>query len=112
MRIPFFRLPLRGMFAIVARLPTYIRLSFRLLVDPRVPWHLKLFYGCVILYVVSPFDLIPEAILPPLGYVEDVVIYLFALHNLIKFSPPEVVKAHAEKLAGKDGDDDSQGTPV
>ena len=112
MRIPISRLPLRGMFAIVARMPMYMRLSFRLMQDARVPWHLKLFYGAIILYVVSPFDLIPEAILPPLGYIEDIVLYLVALHNLVKFSPSEVVKEHAERLAKKDGSDQPPGTPV
>lgn len=102
MRIPISSLPLRGMFAIVARLPTYIRLSFRLLIDSRVAWYHKVFYIGIILYVVSPFDLIPEAIFPPLGYAEDLVLYLLALHNLVKYSPPEVVKEHAEKLAGRD----------
>lgn len=112
MRIPISRLPLRGMFAIMSKLPKYVRLSFRLMGDSRVPWHHKLFYGGIIIYVASPFDLIPDFIFPPLGYAEDIVLYLVALHNLIKFSPPEVVKEHAEKLAKKSGSDDSPGTPV
>ena len=111
MRIPLSRLPLRGLFAIIVRLPQYIRLSFRLLFESRVPWHLKLFYIGVLLYVVSPFDLIPEAIFPPLGFAEDIVLYLVALHNLIKFSPSNVVKEHAEQLAGKP-DDPPPGTAV
>jgi uncharacterized membrane protein YkvA (DUF1232 family) len=111
MRIPISRLPLRGMFAIVTRMPMYIRLSFKLMADARVPWHLKLFYGAIIVYVVSPFDLIPEAIFPPLGYAEDIVLYLVALHNLVKFSPSEVVREHAERLAGKD-DAPPPGNPV
>ena len=114
MRIPFTSLPLRGMFAIIARLPQYVRLSFRLLGDGRVPFHLRLVYICILIYVVSPFDLIPEAILPPLGFIEDIVLFLFGLHNLIKFSPADVVKEHAEKLAEKKkkkGDGPS-GTPV
>ncbi|MEE2754433.1 MAG: DUF1232 domain-containing protein [Candidatus Latescibacterota bacterium] len=101
MRIPITRLPLRGMFAIVARLPQYVRLSFRLMSDSRVPLHLKLVYAAIILYVVSPFDLIPEFVFPPLGYAEDIVLFLIGLHNLIKFSPAEVVKEHAEILAKK-----------
>jgi len=89
------------MFAIVVRLPQYIRLSFRLLTDPRVRWHLKLFYIGILVYVASPFDLIPEAILPPLGYAEDIVLYLVALHNLVKFSPTEVVEEHVQRMASK-----------
>lgn len=101
MRIPFSWLPLRGLFAIVARLPTYIRLSFHLMLDARVQWYLKLLYLAVVLYVVSPFDIIPDFILPPLGWVEDIVVYLIALHNLVKYSPADVVKEHAERIAGK-----------
>jgi uncharacterized membrane protein YkvA (DUF1232 family) len=113
MRIPLTRLPLRGMFAIIARLPQYVRLSFRLMGDGRVPFHLKLVYVGIVIYVVSPFDLIPDFILPPLGYFEDVVLYLIGLHNLIKFSPSDVVKEHAEILAQKRRKGDgSTGTPV
>ena len=113
MRIPLTRLPLRGMFAIIARLPQYVRLSFRLMGDARVPFHLKLVYVGIVIYVVSPFDLVPDFIFPPLGYFEDMVLYLFGLHNLIKFSPSDVVKEHAEILARKRGkSDDSTGTHV
>ena len=89
------------MFAIITKLPQYVRLSFRLMADSRVPFHLKLVYAGILVYVVSPFDLIPEAILPPLGYAEDIVLFLVGLHNLIKFSPTEVVTEHAEALARK-----------
>ncbi|MBK35048.1 MAG: hypothetical protein CME26_05890 [Gemmatimonadetes bacterium] len=100
MRIPIHRLPLRGFFAIVTKLPQYIRLAFRLLFEPKAPLLHRIFLVGATIYVVSPFDLIPEAILPPLGLAEDIVILLLAVHNLIRFTPSEVVKEHARTIAG------------
>ena len=37
-----------------------------------------------IAYFILPFDLIPEAVLGPAGYVDDIVISAFALRNVIE----------------------------
>ena len=100
MRIPIHRLPIRGFFAIISKLPKYIRLAFRLLFERRAPLLHKIFLVGATVYVVSPFDLIPEAILPPFGYAEDIVILLLAVHNLIRFTPAEVGKEHARTIVG------------
>ena len=108
MRIPIHRLPLRGFFAIVTKLPKYIRLAFRLLFERRAPFIHRLFLIGATIYVVSPFDLIPEAILPPFGFAEDIVILLLAVHNLIRFTPAEVVKEHARTIVGLGEDETSR----
>jgi uncharacterized membrane protein YkvA (DUF1232 family) len=95
LRIPLHRLPIRGLLSIVVRLPRYLRLAGRLMLDRRVPLIPKIVLSAVIVYVVSPFDLIPEAFFPPVGLAEDVVFFLVSVHNLIKYSPPDVVKEHA-----------------
>ncbi len=108
MRIPIHRLPLRGFFAIVTKLPQYVRLAFRLLFERRAPILHRIFLVFATIYVVSPFDIIPEAILPPLGLVEDVVILLLAVHNLIRFTPAEIVKEHARTIVGLGEDETSR----
>ena len=100
MRIPIHRLPLRAFFAILTKLPQYVRLAYRLLFESRAPLLHRIFLIAASVYVVSPFDLIPEALLPPLGFAEDIVILLLAVHNLIRFTPPEVVKEHARTIVG------------
>ncbi len=62
--------------------------------DKRVPWYLKaLVYGAIA-YVISPIDILPDYLIPLLGYVEDIIILYFALKVLIKYSPPSVVREY------------------
>ena len=68
--------------------------------DPRVPWHAKLFIACVVGFVFSPIDLIPDFI-PVLGYLDDLILVPIAIALAIKMIPPNVLadcrqKAHLE----------------
>lgn len=108
MKIPIHRLPLRGMFAIITKLPHYLRLAFRLMRDRRAPALHKAFLIVIGVYVAVPIDFIPEAILPPLGYAEDLLLLLLGVHNLIRFSPPHVVKEHARSIAGLNNDGETR----
>ena len=45
-------------------LPNLAKLLTRLLRDPRVPMRPKLAVGGVMVYLVSPIDLIPEMVMP------------------------------------------------
>lgn len=87
----------------ILHLPNFIRLSFRLLGDPRVPLQLKLICYAALAYLVFPIDIIKDmaVVLGGLGLVDDVVILFFAFRNLITNSPPEVVQQHVEDIAGK-----------
>lgn len=91
----------RGIFSILARLPQYLKLSWRLMWDSRTPWYLKIPVLIAVLYGLSPFDLIPEAILPHIGWIEDIALLLFSLRNLIQRSPPQLVTEHAREIAQK-----------
>jgi len=52
-------------------------------------------------YLVSPFDLLPERRLGPLGLVDDVAVLLFAL----KFARPEVERYRSYKSTAAGGGD-------
>jgi uncharacterized membrane protein YkvA (DUF1232 family) len=75
-------------------LPNLVKLIARLLRDDRVPTSAKLFAGGMALYVVSPVDLVPEAIFGPLGLVDDLLLAAYALDRLIKVAGPQVVAEH------------------
>jgi uncharacterized membrane protein YkvA (DUF1232 family) len=92
---------MRGVFSILARLPQYLRLSWRLLWDSRVPFVPRIIVILAALYGLSPFDLIPEAFLPHIGLGEDLVIMILALRNLIAQSPSDIVKEHAQSISKK-----------
>ena len=90
---------MRGLFSILLRLPKYLRLSWRLMKDPQVPWFSKLIVMIVVLYALSPVDLIPEYLLPHMGFGEDLLFFLLSIQQLIRSSPKEVVTQHAKELA-------------
>jgi uncharacterized membrane protein YkvA (DUF1232 family) len=63
--------------------------------DPRVPWYAKALAACVLGYLFSPIDLIPDFI-PVVGYLDDLVIVPAGLILVIKLIPPEVMAQHRE----------------
>lgn len=74
------------------------RLAWRLLRDARVPGWAKLIPVFGLLYLLSPIDLIPEAVLPLVGEVDDIVLLLLAVKLFIDLSPPGVVREHLRDL--------------
>jgi uncharacterized membrane protein YkvA (DUF1232 family) len=80
--------------------PDLFHLLTRLMLDRRIPVSEKAGLGAALAYFVSPIDLLPEAFLGPVGYVDDVALAAYALHRLINAGHGEVAK---ELWAG-DGD--------
>ncbi len=61
---------------------------------PAAPAWLKLGTALIVLYVVSPIDLIPD-FLPVIGVVDDLVIVPLAIRWLLNRLPPEIAAAAA-----------------
>lgn len=59
---------------------------------PAAPGWLKIGTAMVVLYLVSPVDLVPDAI-PFLGAVDDMVIVPLAIRWLLKRLPPDIAAA-------------------
>ncbi len=76
-------------------LPRFVVLLQRLVGDPRVPRRNKWIAGAVVLYLVSPVDLIPDFV-PGLGQLDDVVVALLALHGLLNRVDEDVIVEHWE----------------
>lgn len=66
--------------------------------NPRSPGWLKVGTGLILLYLVSPIDLIPDT-LPLLGVVDDLVIVPFAIRLLLSRLPLDI-RLDAERRAG------------
>jgi uncharacterized membrane protein YkvA (DUF1232 family) len=81
-----------------------IKLVWRLFTDKRVPPWLKAIPIVGVIYVVSPFDFIPEAITGPLGLIDDPALLALAFKLFIDWSPAAVVAEHRTRLAGIDSD--------
>lgn len=80
-----------------------LRLSWRLIRDPRVPAPLKaLIPGLVTLYAVSPVDIVPDFLIG-LGQLDDLGIILAGLALFIKLAPRAVVAEHEAAITGRGG---------
>lgn len=75
-------------------LPNLIKLYWRLFRDPRVSWVPKLVMVAGIAYVISPIDLIPDFLIPGVGYLDDLLVFTLATRAFIKLCPPNVVREH------------------
>jgi uncharacterized membrane protein YkvA (DUF1232 family) len=63
---------------------------------PAAPGWLKLGAAMIVLYVISPIDVIPDVI-PFVGAVDDIVLVPLAIRWLLKKLPPEIAAAAAAR---------------
>jgi len=80
----------------VIKLPTYARVVWGIMRDPRTPVGLKGLLAAALAYVVLPVDLIPDAI-PILGQADDLTVLLLVLDLFIQNAPPEVRAEHTTR---------------
>ena len=81
---------------LIIKLPTYARMVWGLMRDPRTPVGLKGILGAALAYVVLPVDLIPDAI-PIIGQADDLTVLLLVLDLFIQNAPAEVREEHAAR---------------
>lgn len=81
---------------LVWKLPTYARIVWGLVRDPRVPLPLKGLLAAGLAYVVVPIDLVPDAI-PILGQADDLTVLLLVLDLFIANAPREVREEQARR---------------
>ena len=64
--------------------------------DARVPWYGRVLAVCVVAYIFSPIDLIPDFI-PILGYLDDLILVPLGIILVLKIIPPKVLAEYREK---------------
>ena len=74
--------------------PDLFHLLTKLIMDKSVNFEMKSKLGLVILYFISPIDLIPEALLGPGGYIDDIVLSAYIINLLINKTSSEIVYKH------------------
>ena len=72
------------------KLKTDIPAVFLALKDGKTPWYAKVLAAVVVVYALSPIDLIPDFI-PVLGYLDDLIILPALVALCIKYVPKEVL---------------------
>lgn len=73
--------------------PDVVRLVRRLSADPALPRSVRWRLSALLLYLVSPIDLIPDFI-PIVGYADDAVIVALALRSVVRAAGPEALDRH------------------
>jgi uncharacterized membrane protein YkvA (DUF1232 family) len=82
-----------------AELIKSFRLAWRLIRDQRVPWLIKLIPLIVLIYIVSPIDIIPDFILG-IGQLDDLAVLILGVQVFIAVSPRAIVQQHRDELDG------------
>jgi len=83
---------------VLRHLPNFARLYWRLFRDRRVSILPKALLVLTLVYVISPFDVIPDFI-PVIGEMDDVAVVLSVLWLFIRLCPPEVVREIVRDVA-------------
>lgn len=71
------------------KLKTDIPAVFLALKEKQTPWYAKIIAAAVVVYALSPIDLIPDFI-PVLGYLDDLIILPALIAWCIKYIPKDI----------------------
>ncbi len=81
-----------GQFALLA--PDLFHLLTRLMLDSRVDKKSKAYVGGGLLYFVAPIDVLPEFLVGPGGYLDDVIVAVFIIDTVLNRLPQDIVSEH------------------
>ena len=84
---------LRGLWVLLS-MTGIPRLIMRLMLDGRVPFRLKLLLPAAIVYVIMPFDIVPDFFLLP-GRIDDLIVLVGAGLMFLLMAPREVLTEHS-----------------
>jgi len=74
--------------------PDVFMLLWRLVSDGRVSAKNKVFLGSGIAYYFFPLDIMPEAFLGPVGYLDDLVFAVYLLNKILADTDVELLREH------------------
>src|SRR5258708_31757095 len=75
-----------------------VKLILRLLGDRRVTPCLKILPIGGLVFLITPFSIIPDITLPVLGELDDVAILRLTNYLFIELCPPDVVRNHVKAM--------------
>ncbi len=74
--------------------PDLFHVLCKVLADKDTPMEDKAKIAGAVAYFISPIDLLPEAVLGPIGYADDIILAAYVLNSVINKSGPEIVRRH------------------
>jgi uncharacterized membrane protein YkvA (DUF1232 family) len=81
----------------VARLFRTLRYVVALATDRATPWYVKLLLALALIYGAFPRDIIPD-FLPPLGWLDDLVLVPLIIALALRLVPPQLARLIRERL--------------
>jgi uncharacterized membrane protein YkvA (DUF1232 family) len=63
-----------------------------LTIDPDVPASKKVKIAGIIAYFISPLDFLPEMLLGPIGYLDDIALTAYILNDIINQVDPKIIQ--------------------
>lgn len=74
--------------------PDLFHLLCKLVMDKEVPAADRAKIAAAIVYFVSPIDLLPEALLGPLGFADDVVVAAWVLNGTVNRLDQDIIRSY------------------
>jgi uncharacterized membrane protein YkvA (DUF1232 family) len=74
--------------------PDVFILLWRLTTDRRVSGKDKVLVGSAVAYFILPIDFMPEAILGPIGYLDDLIFGVYVLNKVLTKTDASVLREH------------------
>lgn len=87
-----------GKLRLLLHAPNLIKLYWRIFMDRRVSVLPKAVLVAGVLYVVIPFDFIPDFPLVGIGQMDDIAVLALALKAFISLAPRSVVEEHVRLI--------------
>lgn len=74
--------------------PDVFILLFRLTTDKRVTTKSKMLLGSGLAYYIFPLDVMPELLLGPIGFLDDLVLGVYILNRILSDTDEEILREH------------------
>ena len=74
--------------------PDLFHLLCKLAVDSEVPVKERAKLAGTVAYFVSPFDLVPEALVGFIGFADDIALAAYVLNSLVNRCDPDLLRKH------------------
>lgn len=74
--------------------PDLFHLLVKSMFDDRLDAKSKTLVGSGILYFITPLDILPEGLVGPGGFIDDIIVATFVVNMLLNKFSPEVIEEH------------------
>lgn len=74
--------------------PDLFHLLVKSLLDNRIDAKSKTIIGSGILYFITPLDVLPEGLIGPGGFIDDIIVATFVVNMLLNKFSPDIIEEH------------------